>query len=115
MAPPCLRPPCHPSAAQGLLFFTGVWTTIIHDTVLARTEPIMGSGYHTLHHTTYKNNYGQFFTFMDWVHGTLDVPYLDAAGNLRSSRYASAHLNEDGTTPAASAGPAAAAKKLHSE
>ena len=34
----------------------------------------MGAGYHTLHHTTYRDNYGQFFVFFDWVHETLLPP-----------------------------------------
>ena len=38
----------------------------------------MGAKYHTYHHTAYKDNYGQFFVFFDWVHDTLHAP--DAAG-----------------------------------
>lgn len=34
----------------------------------------MGAGYHTLHHTLYRDNYGQFFVFFDWVHDTLTSP-----------------------------------------
>ena len=37
-------------------------------------EPIMGAKYHTVHHTHYHYNFGQFFTLMDWLHGTLRVP-----------------------------------------
>jgi len=66
--------PVHFWAHMGLLFFTAVWTTNIHDTITCDSEPIMGAGYHTLHHTTYKDNYGQFFVFFDWVHETLLPP-----------------------------------------
>ena len=51
-----------------------IWTTNIHDTLQGDTEPIMGSAYHTLHHTIYTKNYGQFFIFWDWVFGTLQAP-----------------------------------------
>jgi len=57
-----------------LLFFSGVWATNIHDAVWADYEPIMGAKYHTVHHTHYHYNFGQFFTLMDWLHGTLRVP-----------------------------------------
>ena len=53
--------PVHFWTHLGLLFFTSVWTSNIHDTITVNSEPIMGAGYHTLHHTTYRDNYGQFF------------------------------------------------------
>jgi sterol desaturase/sphingolipid hydroxylase (fatty acid hydroxylase superfamily) len=34
----------------------------------------MGSAYHTIHHTTYVNNYGQIFLFFDWIHETMVPP-----------------------------------------
>ena len=34
----------------------------------------MGSAYHTIHHTTYINNYGQIFLFFDWIHETMAPP-----------------------------------------
>lgn len=57
-----------------LLFATGVWTTNIHDCVDGRVEPVLGAAYHTIHHTTYKDNYGHYFIFMDWLFGTLTTP-----------------------------------------
>lgn len=57
-----------------LLFFSGVWATNIHDAVWGDTEPIMGAKYHTVHHTHYHYNYGQFFTFCDYIFGSLKVP-----------------------------------------
>ncbi len=36
----------------------------------------MGSKYHMYHHTAYRDNYGQFFVFFDWLHGTLTDPLL---------------------------------------
>ena len=34
----------------------------------------MGAGYHAIHHTTYRHNYGQFFVYMDQLFGTLTTP-----------------------------------------
>ncbi len=34
----------------------------------------MGAGYHTIHHTTYKHNYGHYFVYMDKLFGTLVTP-----------------------------------------
>lgn len=45
----------------------------------ARCAPIMGAGYHTIHHTTYKHNYGHYFVYMDWLFGSLVTPEAYAA------------------------------------
>mmetsp|Transcript_38011 Transcript_38011/g.104550 ORF Transcript_38011/g.104550 Transcript_38011/m.104550 type:complete len:318 (+) Transcript_38011:27-980(+) len=66
--------PVHYFTHVGLLFFTGVWATNIHDAVWGDSEPIMGAKYHTVHHTHYHYNFGQFFIFWDYVFGTLKVP-----------------------------------------
>lgn len=41
---------------------------------MCRCDPIMGAGYHTIHHTTYKHNYGHYFVYMDKLFGTLVTP-----------------------------------------
>jgi len=41
---------------------------------MCRCDPIMGAGYHTIHHTTYKHNYGHYFIYMDKLFGTLVTP-----------------------------------------
>ncbi|KAK9867777.1 hypothetical protein WJX84_008157 [Apatococcus fuscideae] len=66
--------PTHSLTFELLLFMTGIWTTNIHDCLHGRVEPIMGAGYHTIHHTTYQHNYGHYFIFMDYLFGTLKVP-----------------------------------------
>ncbi|KAK9835622.1 hypothetical protein WJX74_004446 [Apatococcus lobatus] len=66
--------PMHSLTFELLLFMTGIWTTNIHDCLHGRVEPIMGAGYHTIHHTTYQHNYGHYFIFMDKLFGTLQVP-----------------------------------------
>ncbi|XP_047317946.1 delta(7)-sterol-C5(6)-desaturase-like [Impatiens glandulifera] len=60
-----------------LIFLEAVWTTNIHDCVNLKHWPVMGSGYHTIHHITYKHNYGHFTVWMDWVFGTLLHPKDD--------------------------------------
>jgi len=66
--------PCHYLTHVGLLFFTELWATYIHDSMDWNLDPIMGSKYHTVHHTHFIYNYGQVFTFCDRIWGTLRVP-----------------------------------------
>jgi len=63
--------PCHYFTHMLMLFFTGIWATNIHDALNCDFEPVMGSKYHTIHHTHYHYNFGQFFTFCDRIFGTL--------------------------------------------
>lgn len=66
--------PMHSFTFEIMLFGTGIWTTNIHDCIEVDCQPIMGAGYHTIHHTTYRHNYGQFFVYMDKIFGTLQDP-----------------------------------------
>jgi len=66
--------PMHFLTHEILLFFTGVWTTNIHDNLHGKIYPIMGAGYHSIHHTSYKHNYGHYFIFMDQLFGTMLSP-----------------------------------------
>jgi lathosterol oxidase len=66
--------PMHFLTHELLLFATAIWTTNIHDCIHVRMDPIMGAGYHTIHHTTYKHNYGHYFWYMDKLMGTLIYP-----------------------------------------
>lgn len=70
----CMFCPIHFTTLELLLFATGVWTTNIHDCLDGKTPPVMGGGYHLIHHTTYKHNYGQYLIYMDWLFGTLETP-----------------------------------------
>lgn len=76
--------PCHYLTHFGLLFFTAIWATYIHDAMDFNVDPIMGSKYHTVHHTHYIYNYGQIFIFCDWLWGTLKVP--DGPTGISSKR-----------------------------
>jgi len=74
--------PCHYPTHVCLLFFTAIWATYIHDAMDWSIDPIMGSKYHTVHHTHYIYNYGQVFTFCDRFWGTLRVP-LEPTGSAK--------------------------------
>ena len=63
--------PTHYFTFLVLLFFTSIWAINIHDTVVFNSEPLMGAKYHTIHHTHYHYNFGQYFIFCDWLWGTL--------------------------------------------
>lgn len=71
--------PAHSLTFELLLFLTGIWTTNIHDCIDGKVEPIMGAGYHSIHHTTYRHNYGHYFVYMDKLFGSLVTPTEYAA------------------------------------
>lgn len=66
--------PTHYLTHIAMVFFTAIWATYIHDAMDFNVDPVMGSKYHTIHHTHYIYNYGQIFIFCDWIWGTLRVP-----------------------------------------
>eukprot|EP00798_Chlamydomonas_sp_ICE-L_P014177 gene14177-20144_t len=66
--------PTHFLTHELLLFATGIWTTNIHDCIHGKTWPVLGAGYHAIHHTTYKHNYGHYFVFMDQMFNSLETP-----------------------------------------
>ena len=69
----------HSLTYELMLFGTAVWTTNIHDNIDGDCAPIMGAAYHTIHHTTYRHNHGQFFIYMDKIFGTLLLPEQESA------------------------------------
>ncbi|CAI0451458.1 unnamed protein product [Linum tenue] len=66
--------PTHFRTHIALLFLEAVWTANIHDCIHGKLWPVMGAGYHTIHHTTYRHNYGHYTIWMDWMLGTLCEP-----------------------------------------
>jgi lathosterol oxidase len=66
--------PMHFLTHELLLFATAVWTTNIHDCLHGAIAPIMGAGFHTIHHTTYRHNYGHYTTYFDALFGSLISP-----------------------------------------
>ncbi|XP_057522201.1 delta(7)-sterol-C5(6)-desaturase-like [Amaranthus tricolor] len=69
--------PIHFTTHITLIFIEGLWTANIHDCIHGKVWPVMGAGYHTIHHTTYRHNYGHYTLLMDWIFGTLRDPTLD--------------------------------------
>ncbi|WMV16855.1 hypothetical protein MTR67_010240 [Solanum verrucosum] len=69
--------PMHFTTHIGLLFMDTLWTANIHDCIHVKVWPVMGAGYHTIHHTTYRHNYGHYTIWMDWMFGTLSHPVDD--------------------------------------
>ncbi|XP_028057465.1 delta(7)-sterol-C5(6)-desaturase-like [Camellia sinensis] len=69
--------PMHFKTHIFLVFLELLWTVNIHDCINAKLWPVMGAGYHTVHHITYCHNYGHFTIWMDWMFGTLCYPTED--------------------------------------
>ncbi len=57
----------------------------------------MGAGYHTIHHTTYKHNYGHYLVYMDWLFGSLVSPDEYAAELAAKKDKASLGIRGEGT------------------
>ncbi|RZS06593.1 hypothetical protein BHM03_00037279 [Ensete ventricosum] len=66
--------PTHFATLILLVFLEVVWTENVHDCIHGKIWPVMGAGYHTIHHTTYRHNYGHYTIWMDWMFGTLRYP-----------------------------------------
>ncbi|CAN1227614.1 unnamed protein product [Linum perenne] len=75
--------PTHFRTHIALLFMEGIWTANIHDCIHGKLWPVMGAGYHTIHHTTYRHNYGHYTIFMDWLLGTLRDPEEETFGKAK--------------------------------
>lgn len=78
--------PCHYITHTIMLFFTAIWATYIHDAMDFNILPIiMGSKYHTVHHTHYIYNYGQIFVFCDQIWGTYQAPTAPTGTSTNST------------------------------
>jgi len=77
------------------LAFVSLWTINIHDRVSIGVPGVNGARHHTVHHLTFKANYGQYFTFWDWVCGTFRDP--DSVGGAAAAADAAtpAHVLEE--------------------
>jgi len=56
------------------LFLVGLWTINIHDRVTLNLWGVNGAAHHTVHHTKFNYNYGQYFIFWDYICGTYKDP-----------------------------------------
>lgn len=71
---PMLIVPTHFQTQHTLMLLSTLWTLNTHDCINGNSWPLMGAAYHTLHHTTYRNNYGYYTVFTDLIFGTLREP-----------------------------------------
>ena len=75
------------------LAIVGLWTINIHDRVSMRFPYVNCAAHHTIHHTGFNYNYGQYFTFWDKIGGSYRdphsyPPYADKNPNLTTSKKA---------------------------
>lgn len=64
------------------LLMVGLWTINIHDRVTFGWFGVNGAAHHTIHHTKFNYNYGQYFTFWDQFYGTYLDPFTMWPYNL---------------------------------
>ena len=67
--------PMHHISYFCALAIVGLWTINIHDRTTYRIPFINGAAHHTIHHTGFTYNYGQYFVFWDIFGGTFRNPY----------------------------------------
>jgi|TARA_B100001540_G_C15790167_1_gene635045 lathosterol oxidase len=63
------------------LAVVGLWTINIHDRTSLRVPFVNGAAHHTVHHTGFNYNYGQYFVFWDRIGGSFRDPYKVAPYN----------------------------------
>lgn len=68
--------PMHEYMYLATLFLVGMWTINIHDRVTLNLFGVNGAAHHTIHHTKFNYNYGQYFTWCDQVFGSYLDPHL---------------------------------------
>jgi len=68
--------PMHSRLYAATLMMVGLWTVNIHDRMTFRLWGVNGAAHHTIHHTKFNYNYGQYFTFWDHVFGTFKDPLV---------------------------------------
>lgn len=66
--------PLHEGVHLVSLLAVLMWTINIHDRVDFGIPGVNGAAHHTIHHTTFKSNYGQYFTVWDRLCGTFRDP-----------------------------------------
>ncbi|PXF48945.1 Lathosterol oxidase [Gracilariopsis chorda] len=67
--------PFHAVVHLASLVVVSCWTMNIHDRVTWRIPGVNGAAHHTIHHTTFKSNYGQYTTLWDKLCGTFRDPH----------------------------------------
>lgn len=72
--------PMHSAVHVASLAVVSMWTINIHDRVTLGIPGVNGAAHHTIHHTTFKSNYGQYTTVWDKLFGTFLDPRKAGAG-----------------------------------
>lgn len=67
--------PLQKMAYVALFVFVNLWSVMIHDGEYLTNNPVInGAACHSLHHSRFEVNYGQFFTAFDRIGGTYRMP-----------------------------------------
>ena len=75
--------PMHKVVHLVALILVNIWTTSIHDGVsFFPWWWLNGAAHHTIHHTDFNYNYGQYVIFWDWFFGS----YRDPREQVRSRK-----------------------------
>jgi len=92
--------PMHKIMYMLVLFLVGLWTMNIHDRFTVNIPGVNGAAHHTVHHTKFFYNYGQYFTFWDRLCGTWKDPWsVSPYKQLAAGVPASNLLMNDSTMP----------------
>lgn len=67
--------PMHNVLAAITISVVGLWTINIHDRMTMRVPGLNCAAHHTIHHTKFNYNYGQYTIFWDWLLGTYKDPF----------------------------------------
>lgn len=73
--------PMHHVAYFISLACVGMWTINIHDRVTWNLPFVNGAAHHTVHHTGFNYNYGQYLVFWDKFGGSYKDPFVTAPYN----------------------------------
>jgi len=74
--------PMHNVMYAVTLSIVGLWTINIHDRMSLHLYGVNDAAHHTIHHTKFNYNYGQYFIFWDWLCGTYMDPFKVAPYTL---------------------------------
>lgn len=86
--------PMHSRLYALTLTLVGLWTVNIHDRMTLRLWGVNGAAHHTIHHTKFNYNYGQYFTLWDRMLGTYKCPYEQWPYELCEDKLAALKVQE---------------------
>jgi len=86
--------PMHKYLYTVTLMMVGLWTINIHDRMTLRIPGVNGAAHHTIHHTKFNYNYGQYFTFWDRFFDTYKDPLSEWPYELDEQRLEKERIKE---------------------